>query len=487
VTVNATVDNVEKNVATLTVEISGDYASQEYNKACRRLGQRINISGFRRGKAPRAVIEKNLGAERIQQEALDKILPPVFADVISENQLDAVAPPRITEMDFDLDKGINLKASLELRPEVKLPNIDKLKVDIEEFVHPDGVMDKELASIQERYTTLEPVIDRVAEATDTVNIDFTGKVDGKPIEGGSAKSYQLDLADNHFIEGFADQIVGHKLSEEFTIKVTFPKEYHDDTIAGKDAEFDIKLNEIKAKVKPDINDDLAKKAGDFETLDQLKEAIQKGLDNMADQENLFRKQKAIVDALIDGADVTLSETMVDRETSYLAEEVKQRLSQQGLKWEQFIQMQGKDEVMANIRRDAANRVQTSLIFGQIAKEKELAVTADEFSAQIAELAKMANVDEKTILRQLANNPTSTQGMNDQLLSQKVMDMMITTTEFNVTGKTHKLASQGEEDEHVHGPDCNHDHDEEVPAEAKASAESVTGEAVDEKKEEVAAK
>ena len=300
-------------------------------------------------------------------------------------------------------------------------------------------------------------------------------MDGKPIDGGSAKSYRLDLGDNHFIDGFAEQVVGHKLSEAFTIKVTFPKEYHDDTIAGKDAEFDITINEIKAKVKPDINDDLAKKAGDFESLDKLKEAIQKGLDNMADQENLFRKQKAIVDTLIEGAELTLSETMVDRESSYLVEEVKQRLSQQGLKWEQFIQMQGKDEVMANIRRDAANRVQTSLIFGQIAKEKDLAVTADEISEQIAELAKMANVDEKTILRQLANGPTSTQGMNDQLLSQKVMDMF-TTTDFNVTGTTDKLASQGEDD--ADDAQAAESANDDVPDADKAAAEAVTGEKTD---------
>lgn len=473
-TVNATVDAIEANVATLTVDISGDYASQEYNKACRRLGQRVNISGFRRGKAPRAVIEKNLGSERIQQEALDKILPPVFADVISENQLDPVAPPRITDLDFNLDKGINLKAQVELRPEVKLPTYDKLTVDIEEFKHEDGVMEKELESIQGRYTTLEPVIDRATEATDTVNIDFTGKVEGKPIEGGNAKNYQLDLAHNHFIEGFGEQLVNHKLSEEFTIKVTFPKDYHDDGIAGKDAEFEIKINEIKAKVTPAIDDELAKKAGNFETLDELKEAIQKGLDNMAEQENLFRKQKALVDKLIADAGVELSEAMVDREASHLAEEVKERLSQQGLKWEQFIQMQGKDEVMANIRRDAESRVRTSLIFGQIAKDKDLSVTADEFSAQVGELAKMANVDEKTILRQLANNPATTQGMNDQLLSQKVMDMLLTTTEFNVTGTTHKLASQGEEDEHTHGPDSDRDHGD-VPEADKAAAEAVTGE------------
>ncbi len=503
-TVTSNVEKIENNEATLAIDISADYASQEYNKACRRLGQRMNIPGFRRGKAPRAVIEKNVGAERIKQEALDKILPPVFADCITENQLDVVASPRIQQMDFDTEKGIKVSASIELRPAVKLKPYDKLKVSYQAFKAPADAMDKELDAIQRRYTTLEPVIDRAAKADDMVIMDFTGKVDGKLIEGGTAKNYQLDLENNHFIPGFAEQLVGHKLAETFTIKVTFPTDYHDKEIAGKDAEFDITINEIKTRVQPALDDNLAQQAGDFKTLDELKEAIQKGLDNMTEQDNLFRKQKAVVDVLLEHADLELSEAMVSRELNYMVSEVKERLQQQGLKWEHFIAAQGEENVIGGMRGDAENRVKTSLIFGQIAKDKDLAVTPQEFSDQVGELAKMARVDEKTVLRQLANNAGATQSMNDQLLSQKVMDYLLTRAEFDVTGTTEVLSSEEGQQEHVHDENCNHDHDhgdakadkpakkpakkgkasakkhdaaDDMPAEDKAAAEAVTGEPV----------
>lgn len=470
-TVKTELERKEKNIVELQVDIPADKASQEYNKACRRVGQRINISGFRKGKAPRAVIEKNVGKERLQQEAMDRLLPPVFADVITENDLDIVAPPQVQSVDFDLEKGVKIKANIELRPEVNLPEYLGLKLEVSPYKVPDIAEEKELEALQERFTTLETVIDRSVEDKDIVNIDFNGSVAGKLIEGGSAKNYMLDLGNNNFIEGFAEQIIDHKIGEEFSIDVKFPEDYHDKDIAGKDASFLIKINEIKTKAIPELNDAFAQKVNEeFKTMDDLKAEIQKHLRNHEEQETDFRKQKAVVDHLLANIELELSDNMISRETSILMSEVKDRLKGQGHSWDQFLEAQGKDTVMNNLRDDATNRIKTSLIFGAIAKKEDLAVTQEEFAAQIGELSGMAGQDERAIMRQLANNPNATQSLNDQILSQKVMKLLIEKAEFT------EVEGKEEEHEHVHGPDCNHDHDHDTPADkaAETAAQTIAG-------------
>lgn len=438
-----------QNVAKINLEITPEQASQEYNKAWKRIGQRLNIPGFRRGKAPRAIVEKTVGVERIKQEAMDRLFPHLFADAISEHQLDIVAPPQIESLKFDLNEGIAVKATVELRPEAKLPELSGLKVDVPEFKLPSDAEEKELKAIVERLTTLESVVDRPAEKSDIVNIDFTGFVNGEAIKGGTAKNYRLDLTDNNFIEGFADQLIGHKIAEEFSINVTFPANYHDINLAGKPAEFKIKMNDISKKVVPELTDDVAKKVGPFETVDQLKDEVRRLLTQSEEQENTYRKQKAVVDALLEKASVELPEPMITRETKMLVEEVQQRLKSQGLTWEKFVDAEGHESTMANLREEASKRIKTSLVFGALAKQEGLQVNEDEFSNMVGELAAMRGADEKQIMRMLGNNVSAAQALSDQILSQKIVDFLVERTQFNyvpeeVAEKKEKAASAGKD-------------------------------------------
>jgi trigger factor len=424
------VEKQEKHLAKINLEIPAEQASQEYNKAWKRIGQRLNIPGFRRGKAPRAIVEKTVGVERIKQEAMDRLFPHLFADAISEHQLDIVAPPQIESLKFDLNEGIAVKATVELRPEAKLPDLSSLTVDVPEFKLPEDAEQKELQAIVERLTTLEPVVDRPSEKSDIVNIDFTGFVNGEAIKGGTAKNYRLDLTDNNFIEGFADQLVGHKIGEEFTINVTFPQTYHDSNLAGKPAEFKIKINDISKKVVPELTDEVAKKVGPFETVAQLKEEVLRLQKESEEQENTYRKQKAVVDALLEKSEVELPEAMVARETKLLMEEVQQRLKSQGLTWEKFLDAEGHEATMANLRDEAAKRIKTSLVFGALAKQEGLQVSEDEFSEMVSQLATMRGADEKQIMRMLGNNFGAAQALSDQILSQKIVDFLVERTTFN---------------------------------------------------------
>ncbi len=414
----------DQHTASIQLEIPAEQANQEYNKAWRRLGQRLNIPGFRRGRAPRAIVEKTVGIERIKQEAMDRLLPHVFADAISENELDIVAPPQIESFKFDLSKGIEIKALVELRPEAKVPSLEKIEVKVPEFKLPEDAEEKELQAIRERLTTLEPVIDRETQATDIVSIDFNGSINGEAIRGGSAKNYRLDLANNNFIEGFAEQLVGHKLGDEFTINVTFPESYHDNTLAGKPAEFKVKINEISQKVTPELDDELAKKVGPYETAEQLKEDVRNMLKQTEEQENEFRKQKAVIDFVLERADVEIPDSMVNREAKLLMEEVQQRLKGQGVSWEKFLDAQGHSNTWDNLREEATKRIKTSLVFGALAKQEGMNVTEEEFSAQVQELAQLRGVDEKNIMRHLGNNFQAAQALSDQILSQKIVDFLV---------------------------------------------------------------
>lgn len=427
--VNVQVQKLE-GIAQFELAFSPEFAQQEYNKACRRLSQRVNIHGFRRGKAPRQVLEKQLGVERIKLEALEAFLPRYFADTITENDLDVVASPELDTWEFDLQEGIKVKAHVDLRPTVTLGTLKDQEVGYVPFVMPEDAVSRELESLQDRFTTLESVVGRPVEATDVVNIDFAGSINGEPIRGGSAKSYRLDLVSSPFIDGFAPQLVGHTLREEFTIKVRFPDTYHDNNLAGKDAEFLVKINDIQKRVRPELNDAFAQKvSNEFKTLDALKQHIQGVLEQQVTRENEGRKQRAIVEKVVADAELVVSDSMINREARILMEDIQGRFKSQGASWDEFLDGQGHENVWNTLRKEAEDRIRTSLVFGAVAKQENLRVTDGEFMEQAQTLAKARNMDEKIFLRQLANNPANAQALTDSLLANKVLALLVDSNRF----------------------------------------------------------
>ena len=262
-----TIEKLDNNEVKLNIEIESSVSSWEYDKACKKLAQRVNVPGFRQGKAPKNILEKYVGIAAIQREVLDSLLPTVFENAIEENKFDLVSAPSIESYEFADDKSLKVIAKFELKPEVKLDNYKGIEVEIEEFKQADDAVEKELNNLAERFSELKDITDRKSTATDLVNIDFDGYVDGEEIKGGSAKNYVLDLAHSNFIPGFAEQLVDKNKGDEFKINVKFPDEYHDEKLKGKDAEFNIKLNAIKERILPEINDDFAKRVNaKFETI-----------------------------------------------------------------------------------------------------------------------------------------------------------------------------------------------------------------------------
>lgn len=418
------VEKQENNIVQLNIEIEPEVAAQEYNKACRKIGERVSIPGFRKGKAPRSKIENYVGVERIQKDALDRLLPNVLADTISEHQFDIASEPVVESYKFVLGEPLTVVAKVELKPEVKLNEYKGMKVEVPAFKNPEDAVEKELKALSDRFATLHTVIDRPTTESDLVVIDFLGTVDGEPIKGGAAKNHQLDLAHSNFIKGFAEQLVGKNIGEEFTIKVTFPEDYHDAALSGKEAEFQVKINEIKEKSIPEIDDELAKKVGPFQSLAELKADLQSYLEKTEKTENDTRAEKAVVSKIIDQAQVEVPDSMVNREAKVLMEEVQARVKSQGLSWEQFLDSQGHENIWNSLREEAGKRVKSSLVLGAIAKAENIQLTDEDFMTRIKELATVYNTDEKAIFKQISQNPGFAQAISQQIMGQKIVKFLV---------------------------------------------------------------
>ena len=432
-----TVEKLENNVVKLDIEIDADTAEKEYSKACKRLAQRVNIPGFRKGKAPRAILEKNIGAESIKRDVLDSILPGVFAKAISENNLNIITEPYLESYNFEQGKPVTVVAKIELKPEVKFEQYKGLDVEVEEYKTAKDAMQKELDELAEKFTSLEKAEDRESTDKDVVLMDFEGFVDGKPIEGGMAKNYLLDLEHSNFIPGFAEQLVGHKAGEEFTIDVTFPEQYHEEKLKGKPAQFKIKLVEIKSKIKPEINDELAKKVGNFKNLEELKADIQKYLDNAEKIENDKRSANKVFDVILSKMSVDIQDTMIEREKQALISDFKQKVAHSGVSWEDVLKQDGAEKIDKELREEAVNRIKNSLMMSEIAKLENIQITAQDLDQKLSEMADLYHTNKDAIINEIRKNASLIQSLSQQALSQKVTKFLIDNNNIKFVAEAKK--------------------------------------------------
>ncbi|MBR2430925.1 trigger factor [bacterium] len=425
------VERLEQNQVKLDITVEAKEAAGYYNEAVKKIAQYVNIPGFRKGKAPRNVIEQNVGVERIKHEALESALPRIFSEAIKENSFDIVTQPYVESYDYNVGEDLKIIAKLELKPEVTLGEYKGVTVEVEEFKTPEDAFQKSLDGLLTQSATTVVVTDRKTEAKDTVVFDFEGFANGEKIEHGDAKNYTLDLANSSFIPGFAEQLVGRTLGEDFEINVTFPEEYHEKKLAGQPAVFKCKINEIKTKVLPELTDEFAKKVGPFNSVEDLKADIQKYLDNQKADIDRTNSEKAIFEKIVSDAKVEIQQSMVDREADQLVEEYKQKLEMQGFTWEQAVEAQGYDEIMNGLKEDAAVRVKNSLVIDKIAKIENISVTQADFTDKLNELSSMYQMDTATMVRQLSQTPGVFNALSQQALNEKV-------TQFLIENNTAKL-------------------------------------------------
>lgn len=417
-----TLTKVKDNLVKITMTIPASEASVAYNNAASKISQYINIDGFRKGKAPRAVVERHVGVDRIRQEALESLLPKYLGQAIYDNKLDVITQPAVTDFKFENGQDVEVTFEVETRPEVALGAYKGLDVKAEVPAEDDGAFDKALNGFLTQHASYELVLDRPSNNTDTVVFDFEGTCNGELIQGGSAKGYTLDLGNSNFIPGFAEQLVGHNIKDEFDIQVTFPEDYHDEKLKGQPATFAIKLNEIKQRVLPELNDEFVKKSSRFQTVDELKADIKDYIEQQRKNIKKVNAENAIFKTIIDSTTVEIPQSMIDREVASLKDEYKQRISYQGLDWDAFVKSQG-DDFEANLSADASDRIKNSLIIDKIAKEVDIKVEQADFQTKLSQMASLYGVGAADMIKQFGKNPDFLASISQQIINEKVREYL----------------------------------------------------------------
>ena len=432
-----TLEKEKENLVKLDITIPAKDAVDAYNSAVKRIAQYVNIDGFRKGKAPRQVVERHVGVERIKHEAIESLMPKAISDAVRENDLDIIAQPYITSYDFEVGKDLHVVANAELRPEVTLGDYKGLTVEVEDSPIAADAQEKSIQNLLNQHSTLEIVTDRPTKETDTAVIDFEGFANGEKIKGGDAKNYPLDLAHSNFIPGFAEQLVGKNINDEFDINVTFPAEYHDEKLKGQPAVFKIKINEIKERKVPELNDEFAQKVGDFKTVDDLKADVQKYLETQRERSNKINSENALFNKVIDAAKVEVPESMIEREVASLKEEYKQRFAMQGINWDNIIKSQGEDELLKNLREDAKIRIKNSLVIDKIAKTENLKLEQKDLEEKFNQLSAAYGMQAKDLIQQIGRNPEVLSSISQQAMNDKVRDFLMNNNKVELVAPKKK--------------------------------------------------
>ena len=432
-----TLENEKENVVKLDITVPAKEAADAYNQAVKRISQYVNIDGFRKGKSPRQVVERHVGVERIKQEALEGLMPRVLSQAIDENKLDVITQPYITSYDYTVGEDLKVTAKVETRPEVTLGEYKGLTVEVEDSPVAEDSMEKALDALRNQHAETKIITDRATKDTDIVKIDFDGYVNGEKIKGGEGKNYPLDLAHSNFIPGFAEQLIGKNLNEEFDIEVTFPEDYHDESLKGQKATFKIKINEISERVVPELTDEFVQKTGPFKTVDELKADIQKYLEEARENTNRNNSENEVFKKVIENASVEIPESMIEREAQSLTAEYKNRLAAQGISWEMLTKAQDENELLKNIHEDAKIRIKNSLVIDKIAKVEDLKLERTDLDKKFAELSAAYRISQQDLYKQIGKNPEILSSLSQQAMNDKVRDFLLNNNDVKIVAPKKK--------------------------------------------------
>lgn len=421
---NVEMQKLEGGKVLLEIEVPAEEVAKAFETTYRNIAKKVNIPGFRKGKAPKKVLERHIGTEIVKQEAFEVLLPKAYYKAVEEKEIEPVDRPDIDIVHFEEGENCTFKATVQCLPEVTLGQYKDLGIKKEEVEITDEAVETELKTMQEKGATLVAADrDEVLEG-DTVSLDFEGSLDGELIQGGSAVGYSLEIGSKTFIPGFEEQLVGMKIGEEKEIEVTFPEDYHKEDLAGKDVIFKVKINEIKIKELPALNDDFAKDVSEFETLDELKKDIKEKLEKEA-QAGVEREFiEKLITKVVENAQVDIPAVMIENEANAIKEEFEGRLKQQGFSYEQYMALAGGDpeKIETQFKDDAQRRVRTNLILEEVAKAEGFEVGEEEINQEIAQIAQMVNRPVEEIKKYFAFQGDIA-GLRREILRKKAVEFL----------------------------------------------------------------
>ena len=378
----------EKNMVKLVIESSAEDFENGLNAAYNKNKNKITVPGFRKGKAPRKMIEKLYGAEIFYEDAANAIIPDAYAKAADESELEIVSQPQISVVQLEAGKPFIFEAEVAVKPEVELGQYKGVEVAKCDTEVTDEDVNEELTKVQNQNSRTVTVEDRAVKDGDMTVIDFEGFVDGVAFEGGKGENYPLTIGSHSFIDTFEDQIVGMNIGDEKEINVTFPEDYHVEDLKGKPAMFKVKVNEIKEKQLPELDDDFAQDVSDFDTLAEYKEDLKKTIAERKEKEAKAKKEDEAIAKIIESSKMDLPEAMVNTQVNRMVEEFAQRLQQQGLSIDQYFQYTGMtaDKIVEEMKPEAVKRIQSRLVLEAIVKAENIEVSDEEFEAELQKMA-----------------------------------------------------------------------------------------------------
>ena len=438
------VEKLEKNMAKLTVEVPAEDVEKAIQAAYLKEKNKISMPGFRKGKVPRAMIEKMYGAAVFYEEAANILIQDNYAKAMEESKEDIVSRPTIDVVQIESGKPFIFTAEVAVRPEVTLGKYKGVQVTKIDTTVTDEEVEAALEKEQQKNSRTVSVTDRPVQTGDTAVIDFEGFVDGVAFEGGKGENHPLEIGSHSFIEGFEDQLVGHNAGEEVEVNVTFPEKYQAAELAGKPAVFKVKINEIKTKELPELNDEFAQDVSEFDTLAEYKEDLRKHLEVSKENDAKRAKEDEAIKKIIDKSTMELPDAMIDTQCENMINEFAQRISQSGLTMDQYMQFSGMtiDGLKEQVRPEAITRIQSSLVLEQIAKEENIEVSDEEINAEVEKMAAQYGMEAEKLKEYLGD--AEKESMKRDLAITKAVDLIMENVKERAKAKTKKEKEAEEE-------------------------------------------
>ena len=398
------VENLEKNMAKLTIEVPAEEVEKALQEAYNKEKNKISLPGFRKGKVPRNMIEKMYGPAVFYEEAANILIQANYAAAVEESGADVVSRPTIDVTQIEAGKPFIFTAEVAVRPEVELGKYLGVQVTKIDTSVSDAEVEEALEKERNNNSRTVAVTDRPVAVGDTAIIDFEGFIDGVAFEGGKGENHPLEIGSHSFIDTFEDQLVGKNAGDEVEVNVTFPEEYQAKDLAGKPAVFKVKIHEVKAKELPELNDEFAQDVSEFDTLEEYKADLRKNLEVQKENEAKRTKEDEAIKKIIDKSKMEIPEAMIKTQCESMVNEFAQRIAQSGLSMEQYMQFSGltMEKLEEQVRPEAETRIKSSLVLEQIAKDENIEVSDDEVKAEVEKMAKSYGMEADKLMEYLGD-------------------------------------------------------------------------------------
>ena len=417
------VENLEHNTAKLTVTVDAKDFEKATDQVYKKRKGSFNLPGFRKGKAPKAMIEKFYGPEIFFEDAVNDLLPDEYAKAVEESGLDVVSRPEIDIVSVGKGEDLVFTAEVALKPEVELGQYKGLEVAKDSVEVSEDEVEAELKRAQESNAREVAIEDRPVKEGDVITLNYAGTVDGVPFDGGTAESQKLEIGSHSFVDTFEDQLVGMNIGDEKDVEVTFPEEYHSPEVAGKDAVFHVKVLGIKEKQLPEIDDDFAQDTTEFDSLEEYKEDIRSKLSQGKEERAKSKMENDLVEQIVESSKMDIPEGMIESQIDQMVQEFEQRISYQGLSFEQYLQYSGlsMDALRETMKPDAVKRIQGTLVLEAIAAAEELKADDDDLQAEFQRMAEMYQMEAEQIASFMGDEQK--ENMKKDLAVQKAIDLV----------------------------------------------------------------